>query len=48
MPTFWKEYHQVALTDGTIQAKAKSGDRPFKLFAGKGLFLLVKPNDARY
>jgi hypothetical protein len=48
VPTFWKEYHQVALTDGTIQAKARSADRPFKLFAGQGIFLLVKPSDARY
>jgi hypothetical protein len=38
----------VALTDRTIQAKAKPADRPFKLFDGHGLFLLVKPSGDRY
>jgi integrase len=38
----------MALTDRAIQTKAKPADRPFKLFDGHGLFLLVKPNGARY
>ncbi|HKF95045.1 MAG TPA: integrase arm-type DNA-binding domain-containing protein [Gammaproteobacteria bacterium] len=38
----------MPLTDRQIQAKAKPADRPFKLFDGHGLFLLVKPNGGRY
>src|SRR5215208_3259370 len=38
----------MALTDRTIQTKAKPADKPFKLFDGHGLFLLVKPNGGRY
>jgi integrase len=38
----------MALTDRAIQTRAKPADRPFKLFDGHGLFLLVKPNSARY
>jgi integrase len=38
----------MPLTDRTIQAKAKPAERPFKLFDGHGLFLLVKPNGGRY
>ncbi|HKH20015.1 MAG TPA: integrase arm-type DNA-binding domain-containing protein, partial [Gammaproteobacteria bacterium] len=38
----------MPLTDRQIQAKAKPADRPFKLFDGHGLYLLVKPNGGRY
>jgi hypothetical protein len=38
----------MALTDRTIQSKAKPANRPFKLFDGHGLYLLVKPNGGRY
>src|SRR5215212_9843062 len=38
----------MALTDRAIQTKAKPANRPFKLFDAHGLFLLVKPNGARY
>src|SRR3712207_918975 len=38
----------MALTDRTIQAKAKPADKPFKLTDGHGLYLLVKPSGGRY
>ncbi|HEX2239041.1 MAG TPA: integrase arm-type DNA-binding domain-containing protein, partial [Gammaproteobacteria bacterium] len=38
----------MALTDKAIQTKANPADRLFKLFDAHGLFLLVKPNGARY
>jgi hypothetical protein len=38
----------MALTDRAIQTKAKRADRPFKRFDAHGVFLLVKPNGARY
>jgi hypothetical protein len=38
----------MPLTDRAIQSKAKPIDRPFKLFDGHGLFLLVKQNGGRY
>ncbi|HKF94373.1 MAG TPA: Arm DNA-binding domain-containing protein [Gammaproteobacteria bacterium] len=38
----------MPLTDRTIQSKAKPIARPFKLFDGGGLYLLVKPNGGRY
>jgi hypothetical protein len=38
----------MVLTDRAIQTKAKPADRPFKRFDAHGLFLLVKPNGARY
>jgi hypothetical protein len=41
-------YRVMALTDRTIQSKAKPANRPFKLFDGHGLYLLVKPNGGRY
>ncbi len=48
VPLVCKEVPPMALTDRAIQTKAKPGNKPFKLFDGHGLFLLVKPNGARY
>ncbi len=38
----------MPLTDRAIQTKAKPADKPFKLFDGHGLFLLVKPTGGKY
>jgi len=37
----------MALTDAKVR-KAKAGEKPYKLFDGDGLFLLVKPNGGKY
>src|SRR4051812_25268649 len=41
-------YRKMALTDRTIQTKAKPADKAFKLTDSHGLYLLVKPNGGRY
>jgi hypothetical protein len=38
----------MTLSDRQLRDKAKPADKPFKLFDGHGLFLLVKPNGSRY
>ncbi|MBA2409324.1 MAG: DUF4102 domain-containing protein [Gammaproteobacteria bacterium] len=38
----------MALTDRTIQTKAKPADKAFKLADGHGLYLLVKPTGGKY
>jgi integrase len=38
----------VALNERQIREKAKPAAKPFKLFDGHGLFLLVRPNGGRY
>jgi hypothetical protein len=38
----------MTLSDRQLRDKAKPADKPFKLFDGHGLFLLVKPNGGRY
>jgi hypothetical protein len=38
----------MALTDRTIQTKAKPAEKPYKLFDSHGLFLLVKPNGGKH
>jgi hypothetical protein len=38
----------MSLSDRQIREKAKPADKPFKLFDGHGLFLLVKPSGGKY